>query len=294
MAFDNLCKLLSEKYPDRFAAWLLGTMPSSIKVLKTELSIEPIRADSVTFLATSDRILHLEFQVQLASNPPLPLRMLDYWVRLYRRYRLPVTPVVILLKPPLAGTVIETQFQVENTHHDYRVVQLWEESPDIFLQDMALLPLATLAKTNQPEQLLNQVAQQISKIESAEQRQEVSACAQVLAGLRFDKLIVQQLFRGEAMRESVIYQEILQEGWQEGLQEGLAQGKLRGMQEGEANLIWRMLKHRIGEVPAELEAQVKNLPLPQLEALGEALLDFSTLADLLNWLRSQPQVSEPD
>lgn len=212
MAFDNLCKLLSEKYPDRFASWLLGTMPSSIKVLKTELSIEPIRADSVTFLATSD-------------------------------YRLPVTPVVILLKPPLAGTVIETQFQVENTHHDYRVVQLWEESPDIFLQDMALLSLATLAKTNQPEQLLNRVAQQISKIESAEQRQEVSACAQVLAGLRFDKQFIQELFRGESMRESVIYQEILQEG--------LQQGKLQGMQEGEANLIWRLLKRRLGEAPTE-------------------------------------------
>jgi predicted transposase YdaD len=169
--------------------------------------------------------------------------MLDYWVRLYRRYRLPVTQVVILLQPPTAGTVIATQFQVESTRHDYRVVRLWEESPDLFLHDMALLPLATLAKTNQPEQLLNRVAQQLSKIESAEQRQEVSACAQVLAGLRFDKQFIQELFRGESMRESVIYQEILQEG--------LQQGKLQGMQEGEANLIWRLLKRRLGEAPTE-------------------------------------------
>ncbi len=40
MLFDNLCKLLSEKYPDNFANWVLGTPQTTAKVLKTELSIE--------------------------------------------------------------------------------------------------------------------------------------------------------------------------------------------------------------------------------------------------------------
>jgi predicted transposase YdaD len=83
MAFDNLCKLLAEKYPDRFASWLLGSPQIAVEVLKTELSIEPIRADSVTFLQLQGRILHLEVQTKLESQSPLPLRMLDYWVRLY-------------------------------------------------------------------------------------------------------------------------------------------------------------------------------------------------------------------
>ncbi|MDJ0798608.1 MAG: hypothetical protein QNJ51_17610 [Calothrix sp. MO_167.B12] len=50
MSFDNLCKLLSEKYPANFAHWILGTPQTTVKVLKTELSIEPIRADYLTFL----------------------------------------------------------------------------------------------------------------------------------------------------------------------------------------------------------------------------------------------------
>lgn len=93
MPFDNLCKLLSEKHPDRFASWVLGTPQRSVAVLKTELGIEPIRADYVTFLQLEGQILHLEFQTKLESNPPLPLPMLDYWVRLYRLYRLPITQV---------------------------------------------------------------------------------------------------------------------------------------------------------------------------------------------------------
>ncbi len=68
MAFDNVCKYLSETYPERFATWLLGENPETVEVLKTELSIEPIRADFVTFLRTQEQILHLEFQVEVARG----------------------------------------------------------------------------------------------------------------------------------------------------------------------------------------------------------------------------------
>ncbi|NJN58966.1 MAG: Rpn family recombination-promoting nuclease/putative transposase [Leptolyngbyaceae cyanobacterium SL_5_9] len=310
MAFDNLCKLLSEQYPDRFAAWLLGEVPDSIRVLKTELSIEPIRADYVTFLETQERILHLEFQTKLPAEPPLPLRMLDYWVRLYRRYRLPITQVLVLLRPPSSGTVIETRFQVETTRHDYRVVRMWEQDPEIFLRDPALLPLATLAATNQPEQLMSRIAEEVSKIELSERRQEIATCTQVLAGLRFDKEFIRSFFRGESMRESVIYQEILkeglqegrqrglqqglqeglQQGLQEGLQQGLQEGLQQGLQQGELSLVLRQLSRRVGEIPVELKAQIQALSLSQLEELGEALLDFSSLEDLMVWLRSHPSV----
>lgn len=50
--YDNLCKILAEKYPFDFARWLLNQEPRKIEILKTELSIEPIRTDSVTFIQT--------------------------------------------------------------------------------------------------------------------------------------------------------------------------------------------------------------------------------------------------
>ncbi|WP_180966228.1 hypothetical protein [Fischerella thermalis] len=40
----------------------------SVEVLKTQLSIEPIRTDSVTFLSTPGQILYLEFQVKLVAD----------------------------------------------------------------------------------------------------------------------------------------------------------------------------------------------------------------------------------
>jgi Domain of unknown function (DUF4351) len=49
-------------------------------------------------------------------------------------------------------------------------------------------------------------------------------------------------------------------------------------------LILRQLTRRIGSVPPAIQVQVQALSLTQLEALSEALLDFSNPADLVNWL----------
>ena len=139
----------------------------------------------------------------------------------------------------------------------------------------ALLPLATLARSDSPNSLLEQVAAQVDMIEENDERQNISACTQILAGLRFDKNLIQRLFREEIMQESVIYQDILQKGEQKGKkQEALA-------------LILRQLPRRIGSVTPQLQEQIRSLSVPQLEDLGEALLDFSSETDLINWLATQ-------
>ncbi len=55
-------------------------------------------------------------------------------------------------------------------------------------------------------------------------------------------------------------------------------------QTGESRLVLRQLMRRIGDVPSSIQIQVNALSLTQLESLGEALLDFSEPADLVNWL----------
>ena len=50
MSYDNACKYLAETYPREFARWLLASEPPEIRVLKTELTLEPIRADALSLL----------------------------------------------------------------------------------------------------------------------------------------------------------------------------------------------------------------------------------------------------
>ncbi|NJM68289.1 MAG: DUF4351 domain-containing protein [Acaryochloris sp. RU_4_1] len=82
------------------------------------------------------------------------------------------------------------------------------------------------------------------------------------------------------MRESVIYQEILEEG----LQKGRLEGRQEGLRAGERLLVLRLLTRRLGDIPQEVRSQIEMLSVEQLEALGEALLDFMEMADLERWI----------
>ncbi|NJM64352.1 MAG: DUF4351 domain-containing protein [Acaryochloris sp. RU_4_1] len=79
------------------------------------------------------------------------------------------------------------------------------------------------------------------------------------------------------MRDSVIYQEIEAEAE--------AKGEAKGKIEEGLNLVLRQLNRRFGSIAPSTETQIRSLSLSQLEELGEALLDFSNLSDLDEWLR---------
>ncbi|WP_293069501.1 Rpn family recombination-promoting nuclease/putative transposase, partial [Moorena sp. SIO4A5] len=276
LAYDNICKYLAEEYPSEFFHWLLGEEPRDIQVLKTELSAEPIQADALSLLQSTNQILHIEFQTLPQSEPPLPFRMLDYWVRLQRKYRCPIDQVVIFLKSTTSQMVFTNEFRDTNTWHRYRVIRLWEQDPQPLLANRALLPLATLARSNSPNRLLEQVVAQVDKIEEKPLRGNLAACVDVLAGLRFDKDLVRRLLLEEVMEESVTYQDIIQKGVQKGLQ--------RGKQEEAVLIVMRLLTLRLGLLDPVLQQQIEGLSITRLEELSEALLDFNTATDLAVWL----------
>lgn len=62
------------------------------------------------------------------------------------------------------------------------------------------------------------------------------------------------------------------------------QGRQEGRQEGQIALILRLLTRQFGELPEEARSQINALSIDQLEALTDALLDFSNLRDLETWL----------
>jgi predicted transposase/invertase (TIGR01784 family) len=281
LAYDNTCKYLAEKFPAAFVSWLLPIdEPTTVQVLKTELIQEPIRADSLVFLQTDNQILHLEFETRPYSDPPIAFRMLDYYVRLKRQYSCSINQVVIFLQQTASEQVFVSEYTDANTRHGYRVIRLWEQDPALLLSVPGLLPLATLSQTNSPRTLLEQIATQIATIEEPTQQADLLACTQVLAGLRFEKDLIRQLFRKETMRGSVIYQEIREDGLLEGRQLGL----LEGRKDEALSLLTRLLIRRIGPIAPETREQIQTLSVEELEDLGEALLDFSEASDLTNWL----------
>jgi predicted transposase YdaD len=75
---------------------------------------------------------------------------------------------------------------------------------------------------------------------------------------------------------SVAYREIYGLGQQE--------GRLEGRQAEASAMTQRQLLRRFGALATEQQARIQALPLVELEALADALLDFQTAADLTDWL----------
>ena len=62
----------------------------------------------------------------------------------------------------------------------------------------------------------------------------------------------------------------------------------KGMQKEGLTIVRRLLIRRIGPLAPELETRLQGLSLAEVEALGEALLDFAEPADLEAWLAAHP------
>ncbi|MEO0768769.1 MAG: Rpn family recombination-promoting nuclease/putative transposase [Cyanobacteria bacterium J06649_4] len=275
--YDPVCKFLVENFSADFASWLLGESIELSTLNPSELSLEPIRADSVLLLESNQpkskkTILHVEFQTKPKAD--IPFRMLDYWVRIFRIHSgKTIRQVVIYLRHSSSDLVHQTQFKRGDTTHGFEVVHLWEQPFAAFLSSPGLLPFAALSRVEDPANALQQVATQIRETLEYEEQRSIGASAAILAGLVLkDQSQIRRIIGMDLLQESSVYQGIKQEG------------RVEGRIEGECALVLRLLSRKLDQVSPALTAQVKALSSSQLENLGEALLDFSKVADLETWL----------
>jgi predicted transposase/invertase (TIGR01784 family) len=209
--YDDTCRFLAENFSADFASWLLGEPVTMTELKPSELSLEPIRADAMILLQSDDSILHLEFQT--IPKRKVPFRMLDYRIRGHRRYEnKTMRQVVIYLKQTTSELVYETSFTLENTRHEFQVVRLWEQPASLFLQYPGLLPFAALGQSEDPVEILRQTTQMVDQIQDPINQANLMAASAILAGLRLEQEVINQLVRRDIMQESVVYRSIFAEG----------------------------------------------------------------------------------
>ena len=264
---DDFCKQLVARHPASISRWLLGLTaaePSSARAIDTnqtwqlldrELSSDALHADSV-----------------------MAERMLEYWIRLHRRFRRPIQQVVLHLKPTASPLTRVEHLTIGRTRHHFTSLRLWEQDPAPLLADPALLPLAVLARppSKTPEQLLSQVRQRLQTIADPNQRRRTTSGCQLLAGLSFSQDVIQRLLAMSILEDSSVYQYIVHKG--------LEQGLVQGRQQEACTLVLRLLERRCGPLQPDERATISSLPLERLEALVDVVLDFQGTNDLLRWL----------
>jgi predicted transposase YdaD len=130
-----------------------------------------------------------------------------------------------------------------------------------------------------PEAVLQQVAERIRTIPAQREQSNLTATTALLSALVLDETAIRRILMSDAIQETGFYKSIKAEGRVEGRAEGLQEAARRGK-----SLILLLLTRRVGEVPETERQKIDRLSLDQLEALGETLLDFSSLNSLIEWL----------
>lgn len=287
---DDFCKQLVARQPACVGRWVLDSIAEAEapagggawQLLDRELSSAPLHADSVVLLPESSTgaILHLEFQTR--PDAAIAERMLEYWIRLHRRFHQPIRQAVIHLKPTGSRLARIESLAIDHTRHRFHSLRLWEQDPTPLLADPALLPLAVLARPTSlsPELLLTQARERLQAIADPDQRRLTGSGCQLLAGLAFPPDVIQRLLAMSILEDSSVYQLIKRKG----LEEGRAEGRNQGRRQEALDLLGRLLLRRCGPLTSGQQEAIAKLSLETLEQLGEALLDFNGADDLNRWL----------
>jgi predicted transposase YdaD len=317
MDHDRLFKVLLITFFTEFVELLL---PDVAKYMDRN-SIEFLDKEIFTDIASGERhevdlvvkvrfrgrpaffLIHVESQAW--SQEEFARRMFEYFALLYRKYRLPILPVVIFsfdkpVRPePDRFRIDFPGFRVLD--FGFRVIQLNRLDWRDYIRNPNPVASALMAKMRIAPQDRPKV-----KLE----------CLRMLASLKLDK--ARSALIGTFMdsylkltaAEMVVYNRELratspkqrehimqmtnswvEKGKAEGRTEGRMEGRLEGRLEGRRDLISRQLRRRFGRLPAGFSKRLLDLSDSQVDKLAEAIFDFEGAADAVRWLDSHSRSS---
>jgi predicted transposase YdaD len=230
-------------------------------------------------------LLHVEAQSYVEQD--FTRRMFLYFARLHQKYLQRIYPIVVFSfdepqrEEPYVYTIEFSSRKV--LEFSFESIQLnrlhWRD----YLTQQNPVAAALMAKM---------------RIASEDRPKVKAECLRLLATLRLDpartRLIsgfVDTYLRLDLQEDQVFQAELgkLEASERGNVMKIVTSWMEEGIEQGERSLIFRLLNRRVGKLPEQVRSHIDTLPIAQLEALGEALLDFSGLSDLEAWLAEQQQ-----
>lgn len=232
-------------------------------------------------------IIHTEHQS--ASQADFNQRMFCYFARLHEKFALPVYPVVIYSHDSPQRPE-PNSYRVEFPgwtvlEFNYRVIQLnrlqWQDFMNL-RNPVASALMSKMRMETQERPTVKLISLQLlaSLGLNPAQVQLISGFIDTYLELNAQEQAVfqEQLARIEPRQEEQVMEIVT--SW---MREGLEQGR----QQEAVSFVLRLLNRRFGSLAPQLQERIQGLSVTELEDLGEALLDFSDVADLEAWLRNR-------
>jgi predicted transposase YdaD len=239
------------------------------------------RVDLLGESETGD-LLHIE--LQSTNDEDMPMRMLEYSVRVARLFgRFPRQLVLYVgeakpkMKTALSGPTLAF-------HYELMDIRTLDCEALIASSDPGDNILAVLARLDDRRDAVRRILALIATWKPAERSAGLSQLIR-LAGLRKLAECVEQEAKKmpiliDIMDNPVLGREI-RRGIEIGRAEGLQQGLQEGLHVGELKLLSRLVEKRFGPIPAWARKSLQKKTAADLEEIGLRILDAGTLKELL-------------
>jgi Domain of unknown function (DUF4351) len=221
-----------------------------------------------------------------------PLRIFTYFARIQDRFKLPVISLVVLGDEDAKWKPQRYEQKLGGTHlvFDFSVVKLLEYKGQ----------KAELATSKNPfaHVVLAHLAALETKRNNPRRRREKFVVVRQLYDAGFGEQEVIDLFR--FIDWVMTLPPSLEEDFQQQLREfegaralayissiersGIERGLEQGLEQGRREMVLEQLNDKFGGLPESIAAPVEKLDVEQLRSLGKALLGFSSIDDLAQWL----------
>ncbi|MCG8349159.1 MAG: DUF4351 domain-containing protein [Chloroflexales bacterium] len=230
-------------------------------------------------------LVHVEIQSQHDAN--FAERMFRYHARLFDRDRIPVVSLAVL-GDEAPG------WRPDRFGYDLWGCELSLRFPMVKLLDLDPAMLAATPNPFAVLTLLHRDAQETrGQPDERLQRKVVRYRALLRQGYNAEDVrrlirLMEHIMRLTPDLMLVAHQAMRQVEQEElGMDTFITSFEEIGRAEGQREIVVRLLARKIGALPEAVQERVSALSAEQVLALGEALLDFSSLADLTAWLDAQ-------
>ena len=235
-------------------------------------------------------VLLLHIEIQASPEKEFAERMFVYAIRIFDYFRQPAVSVAILCDANPTWRPNQYSFSLPQTsmNFEFGTVKLidyadrWDElhaSPNPFAW-------VVMAQLKMLETKQDKPTRKIWKMQLVRQLYE--------SGYNQDKVL--NLFRfldwllklpkgleAEFWQELSTYEEERKMPYVTSVEKI---GIEKGIEKGERSIVSHLLKHKLGALPDRTITEIDVLSARQIKVLSEALLDFSTIADLTAWLET--------
>ncbi|WP_071188578.1 DUF4351 domain-containing protein [Trichormus sp. NMC-1] len=233
--------------------------------------------------------LFIHLEVQGTSEDIFPQRMFTYNFRIFDRFGKPAISLAILCDtdPKWRPTVYSYNYPHTKLNFEFGIVKLldyqnrWEElerSNNPFAI-VVMAHLKTQATTKKPQERKNWKFQLIRRLyERGLQEKDIRNLYRFIDWV----MLLPKPLEREFWQDFKAFE-------QEITMTYVTTGERIGYERGEQNLVLKQLKKRFGEISEDIQQVITELSIDQLESLGEALLDFTSVDDLINWLQQNQE-----